>query len=108
MAAECPSRGEFTQLVSHHVLSDEQRHVSSAVVNSYGPSMSGMIVEALDQVRITCWERLRLAASTFFASFSSTNGPFLIDLDILHSSQNRSRPGNSEPRKPTCYIFDGR
>jgi len=34
------------------------------------PSMSGMMVEALDQVRITCLDWLLLAWSTFFASFS--------------------------------------
>ena len=34
------------------------------------PSMSGMIVDARDQVRITTLVLLRLAWSTFFASFS--------------------------------------
>jgi hypothetical protein len=47
------------------------------------PSMSGMIVEALDQVRITCRDGLFLAISTFLANFSCTYGPFFIDLDIL-------------------------
>jgi hypothetical protein len=32
--------------------------------------MSGMMVDALDQVRITAWLVLRLAKSTFLASFS--------------------------------------
>jgi hypothetical protein len=44
--------------------------------------MSGIIIEALDQVRMTVLVPLRRAASTLLASFTSTNGPFLIDLDI--------------------------
>jgi hypothetical protein len=47
--------------------------------------MSGMIVDALDQVRITCLDGLFLATSTFLASFSCTYGPFFTDLDILFS-----------------------
>jgi hypothetical protein len=46
------------------------------------PIISGMIIEARDQVRITVLELLRLAAATFFISFGSTLGPFLIERDI--------------------------
>ena len=47
------------------------------------PTISGIIMEARDQVRITvcapdCW-----TAATFFISLASTYGPFLTDLDIL-------------------------
>ena len=47
-----------------------------------GPSMSGMMVDALDHVLITVLAVLRWPASTFFANLGSTYGPFLIDLDI--------------------------
>jgi hypothetical protein len=50
------------------------------------PSMSGMIVDARDQVRITTLVVLRRAWSTFLASFSWTNGPFFVDLDIADLS----------------------
>ena len=40
------------------------------------PTMSGMIVERRDQVRITRLSRLRFSSSIFFSRWSSTNGPF--------------------------------
>ena len=46
------------------------------------PSISGIIVDARDQVRITVRLRLFCADVTFFASFGCTYGPFLVDLDI--------------------------
>jgi len=46
------------------------------------PSMSGMIIEALDQVLMTTLLALRRAASTFLANLASTYGPFFMDLDI--------------------------
>jgi hypothetical protein len=42
-----------------------------------------MIVEARDHVRSTLRVELRCAASTRRNSFSSMNGPFLVDLEIL-------------------------
>jgi hypothetical protein len=50
------------------------------------PTMLGMIIEARDQVRMTTLLLLRTVASTRFASFSSTNGPFFIDLDTRYPS----------------------
>jgi len=47
------------------------------------PSMSGIIVDALDQVRMGVLLLLRRAASIFFANFGWTYGPFLTDLDIF-------------------------
>jgi hypothetical protein len=44
--------------------------------------MSGMIIDALDHVRMTIRLLLRRATSTFLASLASTYGPFLTDLDI--------------------------
>src|SRR6266508_1082432 len=40
------------------------------------PTMSGMIVERRDQVRITRLSRLRFSSSIFLSRWSSTNGPF--------------------------------
>ena len=51
----------------------------TAIVN---PKKSGIIVDARDHVRTVVLEPLRLAASTFFANFSCTNGPFLVERDI--------------------------
>ena len=45
------------------------------------PTISGMIVEARDQVRITARELVRWTASTFFMSLASMNGPFLVERD---------------------------
>ena len=47
------------------------------------PSMSGMIIEARDQVLMTTLPVLRRAASTFLASLASTNAPFFILLDVF-------------------------
>ena len=47
------------------------------------PSMSGIIVDARDHVRITVRLRLFCADVTFLASFGCTYGPFLVDLDIF-------------------------
>ena len=44
--------------------------------------MSGMIMDALDHVRIITLLPLRCAALTFWASLASTYGPFLMDLDM--------------------------
>ena len=40
------------------------------------PTISGMIVEARDHVRITVRAFVRFTASTFFSSLGSMNGPF--------------------------------
>ena len=53
------------------------------------PTMSGIIIEALDQVRMTDLLELRCALLTFLASLASTNGPFLMDLDIQNSRRYR-------------------
>ncbi len=53
------------------------------------PSMSGIIMEALDQVWMMTLLLLRLAASTFFASFGCTYGPFFIDRDTAYLSCRR-------------------
>ena len=45
------------------------------------PSISGIIIEALDHVWMMTLLPLRLAASTFLASFGWTYGPFFTDLD---------------------------
>jgi hypothetical protein len=52
-----------------------------------------MIVEARDQVRITAREFVRWTASTFFRSFSSMNGPFLVERDTTASPTSRSGDG---------------
>jgi hypothetical protein len=44
------------------------------------------MVDQRDQVFITAFTPERLTASTFFCSFGSTAGPFLIDLDIIYLS----------------------
>jgi hypothetical protein len=46
-------------------------------------TMSGMIVDARDHVRITVRVLPLWAISTFFMSFGSTYGPFFTDLDII-------------------------
>ena len=48
------------------------------------PTISGMIIEDRAHVRITLREPLWRIAPTFFISFGSTYGPFLIDLDICY------------------------
>ena len=40
-----------------------------------------MIVDARDQVRSTVRADVRWMISTFFISFSSTNGPFFVERD---------------------------
>src|SRR5256885_15101497 len=45
--------------------------------------MSGMIVERRDQVLMTFFSRSRFIVSTFFARWSSINGPFFSDLAIV-------------------------
>jgi hypothetical protein len=45
------------------------------------PTISGIIVEARDQVRIIVRCPERRTASTFFRSFWSTKGPFFIERD---------------------------
>ena len=47
-----------------------------------------MITEALDHVRITSLLLDLIALSTFFTSLGCTNGPFLIDRDILRLLRN--------------------
>jgi hypothetical protein len=54
-------------------------------------TMSGMIIDARDQVRIT--SRVPWAAVTFFISLGSTNGPFLIDLLIPVLSYRQANAG---------------
>ena len=53
------------------------------------PSMSGIIIDALDHVWIITLLLLRLAASTFLASFGWTYGPFFIDRDKSYLSPRR-------------------
>ena len=48
------------------------------------PTISGMIIEDRAHVRITLREPLWRIAPTFFISFGSTYGPFLVDLDICY------------------------
>ena len=48
------------------------------------PTISGMIIEERAHVRITLREPLWRIAPTFFISFGSTYGPFLVDLDICY------------------------
>ena len=48
------------------------------------PSMSGIIIEALDHVWMMTLLLLRLAASTFLANFGWTYGPFFIDRDTAY------------------------
>jgi hypothetical protein len=43
-----------------------------------------MIIEARAHVRITLREPVWRTIPTFFISFGSTYGPFLIDLDICY------------------------
>jgi hypothetical protein len=45
------------------------------------PTISGMIVEARDHVRMTVRALERATASTFLSSFSSMKGPFFVDRD---------------------------
>jgi hypothetical protein len=47
------------------------------------PTICGNMVDHLAQVLMTVFLPERIAASTFFASFSSIAGPFLVDLDIF-------------------------
>ena len=49
---------------------------------SVSPTISGIIIEALDQVRITVGAPERCTALTFFISLGWTYGPFFTDLDI--------------------------
>ena len=65
--------------------------------------MSGIIVDALDHVRITVRLRLFCADVTFFASFGCTYGPFLVDLDI--SLSYPVNPCQSQPFVPAGLIF---
>src|SRR5258706_16136382 len=49
------------------------------------PTISGMTVDRRDHVLMTTFlSRDSLATSTFFFRWESTNGPFLIDLDIAY------------------------
>ena len=49
------------------------------------PTISGMIIDALAQVRITVLAPERCTCSTCFISLGCTYGPFFIDRDILAS-----------------------
>lgn len=60
-----------------------RRPSCTAIVN---PNISGMIVDARDHVTIGVLLLLRRAASTFFANFGCTYGPFFVDLDIPYSN----------------------
>jgi len=59
------------------------------------PTISGMIIEDRAHVRITSREPLRRIAPTFFISFGSTYGPFLIDLDICYLEDRRFFSGHT-------------
>src|SRR5690348_2491498 len=48
-------------------------------------TISGVIVERRDQVRMICFSPEARAASIFFFRWSSRNGPFFSDLAILFS-----------------------
>src|SRR5512132_473671 len=62
------------------------------------PTMSGTMVERRDQVLITFRSRVEFRSATFFARWSSTNGPFLIDraislcLRLAAADDERIRP----------------
>src|SRR6266508_1749951 len=66
------------------------------------PTMSGMMVERLDQVLMTRLSRLRFSSSTLASRWSSTNGPFLSDRAILSSLSVRRTaiPGSSVTPEP--------
>ncbi len=49
------------------------------------PTISGIIIDALAQVRITVFAPARCTCSTCFISLGCTYGPFFIDRDILAS-----------------------
>src|SRR5262245_60550391 len=61
------------------------------------PTISGMMVEARDQVRMTVRVFVRFTISTFFMSLGSMNGPFLIDRDMAYDFFLRR----------TMYLSDG-
>jgi hypothetical protein len=46
------------------------------------PIISGVIIERRDQVRITCFEPVATATSTFFIRLGSMKGPFLSERAI--------------------------
>src|SRR4030042_2723625 len=48
------------------------------------PTISGRIVHHRDQVFMIVFSLERLTIITFFTSFASTAGPFLVDLDIVY------------------------
>jgi hypothetical protein len=48
----------------------------------FRPTISGMIMDDRDHVRMTCLVPDCCAASTFFISLGCTQGPFLTDLLI--------------------------
>src|SRR6266508_1584396 len=66
------------------------------------PTMSGMMVERLDQVLMTRLSRLRFSSSTLASRWSSTNVPFLSDRAILSSLSVRRTaiPGSSVTPEP--------
>src|SRR3990172_664279 len=76
----------------------------------FRPTISGMIVEARDQVRITVRAPERCTVSTFLSSFSSMNGPFLVERDTMCLPQQPRRQqatGNQEqgPDLPLAAFY---
>jgi len=62
------------------------------------PTISGTIVERRDQVRTTFFSPRRFISTTRTIKWSSTNGPFLIDLGTVYP-----RPF---PRRRTMSLLD--
>ena len=59
------------------------------------PTISGVIIERRDQVRITCFEPERNRRSTLRCRLGSTNGPFLSERGIYFF-----------PRRLTMYFLE--
>jgi len=86
VTSEGPGSGKFSQPVSNHILGNQDRYMPPAVMNTDGqPDHLRQIVDARDQVLIMVFCPERPTASTFFNSFGSIAGPFLVDLDIIIS-----------------------
>ena len=80
--AERPRRRELAELVPDHLLGDEDGHVLAPVVDR--DRVADHLredVEVRDQVRIICFSPDSFIAWIRLSSRSSTNGPFLLDLD---------------------------
>lgn len=56
----------------------------------FSPTISGMIIESRDQVRITVASPDSRTRLTFLSNLGWTYGPFLIDLDMVTVSACRA------------------